>query len=98
MLKGFIIFFTATACPVNWSLAELHPKPQQVYLQAYTRVIHTKPAQRRPCPPVVGRCIWLTSALTKARIGTACSIPAGDFECGAKDLGTHELCHGDESV
>ena len=24
MLKGFMIFFTATACPVSWSLAELH--------------------------------------------------------------------------
>lgn len=23
--KGFIIFLTATACPVSWSLAELYP-------------------------------------------------------------------------
>lgn len=26
------------------------------------------------------------------------STPAGDLECGAKDLGTHELCHFGESL
>ena len=51
MLKGFIIFFTATACPVSWSFAELllsvnHPfsLPRRIAVCAH----HTRPKAPMP--------------------------------------------------
>jgi hypothetical protein len=49
VLKGFIIFLTATACPVSWSFAELHPHqyrslPWPAQLLSY----HTSPKAPMP--------------------------------------------------
>lgn len=50
VLKGFMIFFTATACPVNWSFAELYGRYQRV--SSYIIFIDT------PGKPSVGTDIF----------------------------------------
>ena len=54
MLKGFIIFLTATACPVSWSFAELFPKWSD---ELHRRKLdeNTRRVQRRPCRRAANR-------------------------------------------
>ena len=44
--------------------------------------------------PTGCRSVYLSEVSVHASAPRGCSSkPAGDLECGAKDLGTHELCH-----
>ena len=43
VLKGFMIFLTATACPVSWSFAELHCRCQTMFIEATLKAIPDKP-------------------------------------------------------
>ena len=59
VLNGFMIFFTATACPVSWSLAELHGCQLPAGTATYCTHLTIR-AQRLPCPPAASPCICST--------------------------------------
>ena len=59
VLNGFMIFLTATAWPVSWSLAELNLQSARdgAAVGGQRRVAHTKQGRRRPCRRAGDRCI-----------------------------------------
>jgi hypothetical protein len=89
-----MIFLTATGCWVSWSFAEL-PSSQSTACGEKRLIDLTRPSRKHPCPRAADLCTWLSVRLRSALIGIA-ALPAGDFEGGAKDLGTYELRHGSE--
>lgn len=96
VLNGFMIFFTATACPVSWSFAELDTvKILSCGLQ--DRLSY----QTSPNAPIPTGCrpVYLSAVqyvFSRRLIVTASPIvPARNLERRAKDLRAHELRHLD---
>jgi len=58
VLKGFMIFLTATAWPVNWSLAELDEHCKQSTRQLRQRCNPTRPVQKPPFQRAASPCTW----------------------------------------
>lgn len=56
MLKGFMIFFTATAWLVSWSFAELPILSVYGSSMIECRDALTKRDRKRPCQLAAGRC------------------------------------------
>jgi hypothetical protein len=98
VLKGFIIFFTATDCPVSWSLAELWWGSQSVCFAQLRRAMESH--QTRPNAPMPTGCRSVYLRHVKKRLINALRslrVPAGDLKGGPEDLRPHELRHVDRS-
>ena len=94
VLKGFMIFLTATAWPVSWSLAELR---ETVSVQHSDSDKHLS-YQTSPNAPIPTGCksVYLaTFSLDRRRANRQVNKPARDFKGGTEYLGTHELGHLD---
>lgn len=93
VLKGFIIFFTATAWFVSWSFAELRSRSGGVR-NVFRRCLLTIRGRTRPFRRAEGRCNYARSVSAHSCLcGSRNILPAGDLEGRAKDLGTHEFSH-----
>lgn len=95
VLNGFIIFFTATDCPVNWSRAELYPIRLAFVLCPLASAAAYQTRPNAPMP-TGWRSVYLCHPVSSGpHPSRACNtLPAGDLEGGAENLGPHKLGHG----
>ncbi len=88
-----MIFFTATACWVSWSLAELYHCIRTSFVGTGGEAYY----QTRPNAPIPTGCrsVYLTASQlgVVALVPGSIFIPARDLESRAKDLGSHEFRH-----
>ncbi len=88
-----MIFFTATACPVSWSFAELRPLVFQSRSCSMFAML-TRPARMLPYPQAAGQCTYAISVLSLAvPVCQARAIPGGYLEGRAENLGSYEFRH-----
>jgi hypothetical protein len=100
VLKGFIIFFTATFWPVSPSFAELRDYISiggRIELVAEEDIAPNQTKSSHSNWLQVGISVQVKSAvpLSQNRVAYPARVPGSNLECRAKDLRSDEFGHSD---